>query len=123
MASLAETRYGASMSNNEDKKMKQTLDTNQAVQALLCDHYADWTHAEAKAIVEYYEELESDLDQEIELDAVAIRCEWRAVTIDQVIADYDNCPDEDVVEILDWLSERTIVLHPHQDDTIIIQEF
>ena len=102
--------------------MKQILNTNESVQVLLCDHYANWTHAEAEAIIEYYEQLEDELDEEIELDVVAIRCEFRAVTIEQVIADYDGCPDE-LTEILDWLSDRTIVLHPHQDDTIIIQEF
>jgi hypothetical protein len=102
--------------------MKQTLDTNEAVEILMCDHYADWTRAEAEAIIEFLEELERDTDEEIELDPVAIRCEWKAVTIDQVIADYDDCPDE-LTEILDWLGERTIVLHPHQDDTIIIHEF
>jgi uncharacterized protein (DUF433 family) len=102
--------------------MKQTLSNAQSVEILMCDHYADWTRAEAEAIIEYYEELENELDEEIELDVVAIRCEWRSVTIDQVMADYDDCPDE-LTEILDWLSQRTIVIHPNQDDTIIIQEF
>ena len=102
--------------------MKEILSTEAAVQVLLCDHYADWTHAEAEALIEYYEEMEADLGEEIELDPVAIRCEWRSVTIDEVRADYDDCPDE-LTEILDWLSDRTIVLHPNQDDTIIIQEF
>jgi uncharacterized protein (DUF433 family) len=103
--------------------MKQTLNTNTAVEILMCDHYADWTRAEAEAIIDYFEELEQELDEEIELDPVAIRCEFRAMTIDQVIADYDGCPEENVEDILEWLCERTIVLHPHQWDTIIIQEF
>lgn len=103
--------------------MKQTLDTNAAVEILMCDQYADWTRAEAKAIVEYLEELEESIDEEIEFDPVAIRCEFRAVTIDQVIADYDDCPEEDVVEILDWLNDHTVVIHPNQNDTIIIGEF
>lgn len=103
--------------------MKQTIDTFRAVDILMCDHYADWTRPEAEAIVEYLEEFEESTGEEIELDPVAIRCGFRAVTIDQVIAEYDDCPDEDVLEILDWLNERTTVIHPDQTDTIIIGEF
>jgi len=104
--------------------MKQTLSKQDAIDILLLDHYSDWEYEEAEAIVDYYEELENDLDEEIELDVVEIRCQWRSVTIDQVMADYDDCPEE-LTEILDWLEDRTIVLHPNQfdDDTIIIQEF
>lgn len=56
--------------------MKTTLTTESAISELLDDIYKSWTYAGARALVEYIEEMEQDLGEEIELDPVALRCEF-----------------------------------------------
>ena len=56
--------------------MKIELSTSQAVDILLKDEYANWSHNAALALIEYYEALEEDLCEPIDLDPVAIRCDW-----------------------------------------------
>lgn len=60
--------------------MKTTLTTRQAIDTLLQDQYAGWTYEEAEALILYYEEFEEDTGEEIELDAVAVRCDWSSET-------------------------------------------
>lgn len=61
--------------------MKQTLTTSQAADILRADENANWTYAGALALVEYLEEYEESTGEELELDVVAIRCDY---------AQYDN---------------------------------
>lgn len=56
--------------------MKTTLTTDEAVNRLLADSNARWTRAGAFALVEYLEALEADLQEELEFDLVAIRCDY-----------------------------------------------
>ena len=55
--------------------MKTTLNTYQIADALLNDENARWSRAGAYALAEYLEELEESTE-EMELDVVAIRCDW-----------------------------------------------
>lgn len=56
--------------------MKNTLNTSDIVNALLADNYAKWSYKAANALAEYLEEYENESGIEIELDVVAIRCEY-----------------------------------------------
>ena len=56
--------------------MKIELSTSQAIDILLNDEYANWSRGAALALIEYYEALEDDLGATIDLDPVAIRCDW-----------------------------------------------
>ena len=56
--------------------MKQTLTTSQAAHILRADENANWSYRGAMALIEYFEELESDTGEEMELDVVAIRCDF-----------------------------------------------
>lgn len=56
--------------------MKQTLTTYQIADALYGDQYAGWTRSGAYALAVYLEDLEEDLGEEMELDVVAIRCDF-----------------------------------------------
>ena len=53
--------------------MKQTLTTHDAASQLMNDKWARWSHNGANALVEYLEELETDMGDEIEFDVVALR--------------------------------------------------
>ena len=56
--------------------MKTALTTSQAAHILIDDKNANWSRAGAYALCEYLEEMETDCGEEIEFDAVAIRCDY-----------------------------------------------
>lgn len=56
--------------------MKTTLTTSQAADILASDKNNGFSYSGAYALVEYLEELEADCGEEMEFDAVAIRCDW-----------------------------------------------
>jgi len=56
--------------------MKTTLNTHDITNALLNDEHAAWSYNGAKALAEYLEQYEEDCGIELELDVVALRCEY-----------------------------------------------
>lgn len=56
--------------------MKTTLSTYDIANALKSDDNANWSWAGARALAEYLEQLEEDTGEEMELDVVAIRCDF-----------------------------------------------
>jgi hypothetical protein len=60
--------------------MKKTLNTCDIANALIADTYAAWSRAGACALAEYLEEYEESTAEGIELDVVAIRCDFSEYT-------------------------------------------
>ena len=60
--------------------MKNTLNTHEAASLLFADDNATWSMAGAYALVEHFEQIEEDCETEIELDRVALRCEFSEYT-------------------------------------------
>jgi hypothetical protein len=56
--------------------MKLTLSTNQIADALKSDQFAAWSYCGSMALAEYLEQLEEETGEEVELDTVAIRCDY-----------------------------------------------
>jgi hypothetical protein len=56
--------------------MKKTLTTYDIANELLQDTNAAWTRAGAFALAEYLEEYEEGTGEEMEMDVVAIRCDF-----------------------------------------------
>lgn len=56
--------------------MKTTLSTHDIADALFNDSNANWSRAGALALAEYLEEWEESTGEEMELDVVAIRCDF-----------------------------------------------
>ena len=56
--------------------MKTTLSTSDIARALHRDDNANWSWNGAKALAEYLEQLEEETGEEMEFDAVAIRCDF-----------------------------------------------
>jgi len=56
--------------------MKTTLSTTEAAHRLIDDENANWSPAGAYALVEYLEELEADIGEEIEFCPVGLRCDY-----------------------------------------------
>jgi len=112
--------------------MIQTLTISQVADRLMADEYASWSYAGARAIAEYFEELEEDIGEAIEFDRVAIRCEFSEYDsaldcvedcdpekYNEIIADGDK--DDQEAEALEWLQENTIVIE--FDGGVIVQQF
>jgi hypothetical protein len=76
-----------------------TLSTSQAVNDLLADEFASWTYNEAKCLVNFYEDLEDQQGEAIELDRVAIRRGWTKATEQEAREMYSI--EGDVIEYLD----------------------
>ena len=66
----------ANLTPKTNQTMKTTLSTSDIARALHRDDNAAWSWNGAKALAEYLEQLEEDTGEEMEFDAVAIRCEF-----------------------------------------------
>lgn len=94
--------------------MFNTLTTNQAVNELLKDEYANWSFEGATALVEWVEALEDSTGEPIELDVVALRCEWTEATSAELEESYG-------MKMLE-IHENTIVLGI-DGKSFIVQQF
>lgn len=56
--------------------MKYTLSTYEAAERLFNDENANWSRAGAFALVEYLEELEEDIGEEIDFCPCGLRCDY-----------------------------------------------
>ena len=103
--------------------MKLTLSTTEAVNHLLADTKANWSYAGARALIEHLEELENANGEELELDVVALRCdysEWDTALECAIEHGYtpengDVSPLGEIdldaeMDALDWLYDRSIVI-------------
>ena len=95
----------------------QTVNKSQFIDNLLADDYASWTYEDAGALYDYYEDFSDDTGEDVELDRVALRCEWtRADSIDEVIEDYDD------IESLEDLQDNTQVIE-HEGGVLLFIAF
>ena len=95
--------------------MIMTLNTSQAANLLM--ENSSFSYQGAYAIVEYLEELEDDLGESIEFDAVAIRCDYSEFESAYEAAEeygYDDSENEDETDreekALNWLYLRSTVI-------------
>ena len=108
--------------------MKDTLSTSEVAHRLMEDESAGWSYDGACALAEYLESMEEGTGEEMELDVVAIRCDFDEYSTAKEAAEacgYE--PDEDDDEedqerhALKWLNNHTTVIE--FDGGVIIQAF
>ena len=106
--------------------MKTTLSTTQAADMLM-EFEAFGTGSDAYSrcckMAQYLEQYEEDTGVEIELDPVAIRCEYRVITLDEAVREYLDRTTYSDEAVLEWLQDRTVVIETDIENTYIIQEF
>ena len=107
--------------------MKQILTVSDIADELMADEYAGWSYAGARALAEYLDDLDTEMDVETELDCVALRCEfsqhasaWDAMKQYQPedMPTIDDSEGMDLVELgdaqeeaaLEWLEARKTVI-------------
>ena len=108
--------------------MKITLNTNDIVNHLLRDTNARWSRDGAEALAEHLEEMEESIGEEMELDVVAIRCDFSEYSsaVDAAgeygwSAEPDEYDDANEAAALSWLHDRTSVIS--FDGGVIISQF
>jgi hypothetical protein len=111
--------------------MKQTLSHSEATHMIYEVYDHQFSYAAANALAEYYEDLEEEMGEEIEIDPVAIACDWmecadRKELLDaygyRIDADDDtNCLDEDekLEALLDDLRDNTTVIELNSGEYIV----
>jgi hypothetical protein len=86
----------------------------------------NFTYTGLKSLFDYLEQLESDCGEEIELDVIALCCDYSEYSIEEVKKAYDHIFDgmEDITnkEVIEELQNHTIVIEV-DNSTIIIQDF
>jgi hypothetical protein len=93
--------------------MKLTLSTYAVADLLIADNNANWSHAGARALAEYLEEMEEETGEEMEFDAVSIRCDYSeyeslAKWADEYGFNIDEDEDEEAAEetIREYIADR-----------------
>ena len=100
--------------------MKIELSTHEAANILLKDEHANWSRGAALALIEYYESIENECGEPIDIDIVAIRCDWTEYTsIEEAGKDYSNVLAPEPA--LEYFTERTNVIV--FEDGVLIQQF
>lgn len=96
--------------------MKQSINFSQFVDAFHAyDRYDSFGYAGLRIIFDYLEQYEQDCNEEIELDVIAICCDYNMMAIEDIINEYRidvSDVDEDDVEqyVIDYLNDWTMVL-------------
>ena len=97
--------------------MKITLTTYQIAGYLMQDTNAKWSRSGAYVLADYLQELENDTGEEMDLDVVAIRCDFSEFsTAAEAASEYGWAPEPDEYDeanesaALSWLQDRTSVI-------------
>ena len=87
-----------------------------------------FSHDGLRVLFEYLEEYEDSTGSEVELDVIGLCCDFNESTFEEIARDYGyNLEGEDDDEkrenLIDWLSDRTLVCGVTNDGSIVYQAF
>jgi hypothetical protein len=81
-----------------------------------------------QALFEYLEQYEEDTGDQIELDVIALCCEYQEADVDEIISEYgldvSGCEDDEARQALveKFLNEHTTIVW-HDGDTFLFRQF
>lgn len=94
----------------------EELTAERFAELLTQDEYAQWSYQGALALYDYFEELGED----IEMDAVAIRCDYHEYeTRQDLLDDYDAHTWEEIQDNTEVIE----VNHRDKENSVIIRQF
>jgi hypothetical protein len=115
--------------------MKQTIGLSQFTDAFMSIRPNNFSYEGLEQLFDYFESYEDDTGEQIELDVIAICCEYSESTINECLDYYDIVDAEDKEDfeslsdyeklsiIQDWLANKTSVIGTTDQCTIIYQQF
>lgn len=105
--------------------MKQNVtfsDFYNSFQAIRPDNFS---YNGLRTLYTWLELYEEDTGEEIELDVIALCCDFSEYTLEELQTEYGDYAGEqweDINEAVRWFDDRTVVL-PVDDNTAIVQAF
>ena len=105
--------------------MKQTVTETDFRDAFRTIRPDNFSHEGLGALFEWLEDYEDSTGQEVELDVIALCCDFSEHTLAELqheYGDYEGEKWEDLDEAVEGLQDRTMVI-PVNDETVIIQDF
>jgi hypothetical protein len=109
--------------------MKTTVNLDQFRQAFV---YAgrgnNFTYNGLRILFDYFEQLEQDIGEEIELDVIALCCDFAEGTPEEIAKENDidlsDCDDDEekMQAVIDYLNIKTSVIGSHYK-TIVYRQF
>ena len=108
--------------------MQQSVTFSQFVDAFReAGRFDQFGYKALRVLFDYFEQYEQDCDTTVELDVIAICCEYAVATWEEIADDYridlDGCDDDDEKEaaVLDYLNDNTIVCGTCTDGIVYAQ--
>lgn len=87
------------------------------------DRQDQFTYAGKRVLFDYLEQYEEDTGESIELDVIALCCEYVELTHDEIIRDYSLDSDTTEGQVINWLQDRTIICGVTASVTIVFAQF
>lgn len=108
------------------------------------DRYDSFGYEGLKLLFDWLEEYEESTGEEIELDVVAIDCDFYMLSLDEIYEQYiysESCGNKHIYEpsvyedmahldahdqdnyLLDWLNDQTMVVGQTSDNQFVFQAF
>jgi len=105
--------------------IKTELTRSEFTDALMRDEYARWSYQACHALYEYFEELSEAIGEDIEFDAIAIRCDWNEYTLEDFAQDYSNLKEDDETdkEFAERMQDERTTIIWLDSENIIAQAF
>ena len=103
--------------------MIETLTETQVIDALKSDDFANWSHNGACALAEYLLELEESIGEQIELDLIALRCEFTEYeSLEEWAKDHFGDDEDDYpCNLAQYIRDNSTLIEFYGG--IIVQEF
>ena len=105
--------------------MKTTVNKSEFIEAFRrYDRYDQFGYDALCSLFDYMEQLESDAGEEIELDVIAICCEYSVDSVEDIASSHDidiEDMDEDEARdaVLEYLNDNTTVIDGDCNDQIL----
>ena len=109
------------------KQTKNLYDFRQAIRDM--DRKENFSHEGLEVLFDYLEQYEEDTGQEMELDVIAICCDFSEDTVEDIAANYSidlsECEgdDEKKEAVMEYLQDNTSVVGETSNGSIIYQVF
>ena len=103
--------------------MKQTVNEYQFRDAFIrMDRKEKFSYAGLIALYDYLTDLENDIGEEIELDVIALCCDYSEHDLEDLQREYGHYNGEqweNMEEAIEWLEDRTTVIAVDEDHVIV----
>lgn len=87
------------------------------------DRQDQFSYSGKRVLFDYIEELEASTGMALELDVIALCCEYVESTVDEIIRDYSLDADTTEGQVIIWLQDRTSICGVTDSVTIVFAQF